>query len=68
MRKQMTIVVIGALRVNETSTLEKGRKGMEEKILFICVKVLRPTQPIMVMSSTVSLPNHTFSWAGLVQA
>ena len=31
-----------------------------------CVKVLRPSQPIKVMSSVVSLPNHIFSWAGLV--
>ena len=30
------------------------------------VEVWHTSQPIMVMSSTVSLPNHTFSWAGLV--
>ena len=34
--------------------------------LFVCVEVLRPSQLIRVMSSAVSLPNHTFSWAGLV--
>ena len=28
--------------------------------LFICVEVLRPSQPNGVMSSAVSLPNHTF--------
>ena len=27
--------------------------------LFVCVDVLRPSQPIGVMSSLVSLPNHT---------
>ena len=27
--------------------------------LFVCVEVLRPSQPNGVMSSTVSLPNHT---------
>ena len=27
----------------------------------ICVEVLRPSQPNGVMSSTVSLPNHTFT-------
>ena len=34
-----------------------------EKIfyLFVCVEVLRPSQPNGVMSSTVSLPNHTFT-------
>ena len=29
--------------------------------LFVCVEVLRPSQPNEVMSSTVSLPNHTFT-------
>ena len=29
--------------------------------LFVCVKVLRPSQPNGVMLSTVSLPNHTFT-------
>ena len=28
---------------------------------FLCVEVLRPSQPHGVMSSTVSLPNHTFT-------
>ena len=36
-----------------------------QMILFVCFEVLRPIQPAGVMSSTVSLPNHTFSWAGL---
>ena len=29
--------------------------------LFVCVDILRPSQPNGVMSSTVSLPNHTFN-------
>ena len=29
--------------------------------LFVCVEVLRPSQPSRVMSSVVSLPNHTFT-------
>ena len=29
--------------------------------LFVCVKVLRPSQPNVVMSSVASLPNHTFT-------
>ena len=29
---------------------------------FVCVEVLRPSQPNGVMSSAVSLPNHTFTW------
>ena len=30
-------------------------------ILFVCVEVLLPSQPNGVMSSVVSLPNHTFT-------
>ena len=30
-------------------------------LLFVCVEVLRPSQPNGVMSSSVSLPNHTFT-------
>ena len=29
--------------------------------LFVCVEVLRLSQPNEVMSSAVSLPNHTFT-------
>ena len=28
---------------------------------FVCVEVLQPSQPSGVMSSAVSLPNHTFT-------
>ena len=28
---------------------------------FVCVEVLRSSQPIELMSSMVSLPNHTFT-------
>ena len=31
------------------------------KPVFVCVEVLRPSQPNGVMSSAVSLPNHTFT-------
>ena len=30
-------------------------------IVFVCVEVLRPSQPNGVMSSAVSLPKHTFT-------
>ena len=30
-------------------------------LLFVCVEVLQPSQPSGVMSSAVSLPNHTFT-------
>ena len=29
--------------------------------MIVCVEVLRPSQPDGVMSSAVSLPNHTFT-------
>ena len=29
--------------------------------VFVCVEVLRPSQPNGIMSSAVSLPNHTFT-------
>ena len=29
--------------------------------IYVCVEVLRPCQPNGVMSSAVSLPNHTFT-------
>ena len=29
--------------------------------MFVCVEVLRPGQPKLIMSSAVSLPNHTFT-------
>ena len=42
---------------------EKGRREIEEIVedLFVCVEVLRPSQPNGVMSSAVSLPNHKFT-------
>ena len=30
-------------------------------VMFVCVEVLRPSQPNGVMSSAVSLPYHTFT-------
>ena len=31
------------------------------ELCFVCVEVLRPSQPNRVMSSAVSLPNHKFT-------
>ena len=36
-------------------------KGFSALSLFVCVEVLWPSQPSEVMSSAVSLPNHTFT-------
>ena len=37
----------------------------ELEVPFVCVEVLRPSQPNGVMSSAVSLPNHTFTGQAL---
>ena len=36
-------------------------ESYEDESVFVCVEVLRPSQPNGVMSSAVSLPNHTFT-------
>ena len=38
----------------------KERLRMSNILFVICVEVLRPSQPIGVMSSAVNLSNHTF--------
>ena len=38
-----------------------GSKLFAKACLFVCVEVLQPSQPNGVMSSAVSLPNHTFT-------
>ena len=38
-----------------------GYKKSMLKVKIVCVEVLRPSQPNGVMSSAVSLPNHTFT-------
>ena len=35
--------------------------GISSYEVFVCVEVLRPSQPNGVMSSAVSLPDHTFT-------
>ena len=43
--------------------VEKEEKYLPDmhSYLFVCVEVLRPSQPNGVMSSVVSLPNLTFT-------
>ena len=36
-------------------------KALFSTLNFVCVDVLQPSQPNGVMSSMVSLPNHTFT-------
>ena len=51
------------LRVAQDLTTmgDNSQKGVSFVCLFVCVEVLRPRQPNGVMSSAVSLPNHTFT-------
>ena len=44
-----------------TSTYKQHKVELLSECLFVCVEVLRPSQPNGVMSSAVSLPNHTFT-------
>ena len=43
----------------------KSMDNYYQTYLFVCVEVLRPSQPNGVMSSAVSLPNHTFTGQAL---
>ena len=51
--------MISTLRVNRL--LERVHYVAIQAVSFVCVEVLRPSQPNGVMSSAVSLPNHTFT-------
>ena len=42
-----------------------GLKSLQKYSAFVCVEVLRPSQPNGVMSSAVSLPNHMFTGQAL---
>ena len=41
--------------------MESGGSVLPVSILFVCVEVLRSSQPNEVKSSAVSLPNHIFT-------
>ena len=41
--------------------VNKIRHFMSFHVNFVCVAVLRPSQPNGVMSSAISLPNHMFT-------
>ena len=48
--------------VMQNKTIHKIMKTLtSDQGIFVCVEVLRPSQPNGVMSSTVNLPNHTFT-------
>ena len=45
----------------ELISIEPNFLLSKKTICFVCVVVLWPSQPNGVMSSTVSVPNHTFT-------
>ena len=45
---------------NITEVISRPRKADDGR-MFVCVEILRPSQPNGVMSSVVSLPNHRFT-------
>ena len=54
------------VQVHRSILVLAGRKCQKVPFLtrdgeFVCVEVLRPSQPNGVMSSAVILPNHTFT-------
>ena len=53
--------VIMVYTVSNSSSSFKAHYQVVLIEMFVYVEVLRPSQPNKVMSSVVSLPNHTFS-------
>ena len=53
--------VIMVYTVSNSSSSFKAHYQVILIEMFVYVEVLRPSQPNKVMSSVVSLPNHTFS-------
>ena len=54
----------GAAQMKNFTSASIGTNRPEQTVKdlgFVCVEVLRPSQPNGVMSSAVSLPNHTFT-------
>ena len=54
-------VLLGFLRKQLFHSYKRPEYEKILSLLFVCVEVLRPSQPNGVMSSVVSLPNHTFT-------
>ena len=55
-RENMVILQVRVIYLKGESMAESPKI-----VCFVCVEVLRPSQPNGVMSSAVSLPNHTFT-------
>ena len=59
--KHFEISVLRHIRFAELRKTINRTNALNRMNMFVCVKVLRPSQPNGVMSSAVSLPNHTFT-------
>ena len=56
-------ILYGELQVGKRShggQKKQYKDNFKASLKFVCVEVLRPSQPNGVMSSAVSLSNHTF--------
>ena len=54
-------VTVSATDIGQHERNRNHESDSDSVCLFVCVEVLRPSQPNGVMSSAVSLPNHTFT-------
>ena len=52
---------IGMSRADNSINIRRNLPINNPKPDLVCVEVLQPSQPNGVMSSAVSLPNHTFT-------
>ena len=57
------LYILGWQRVCVVVLAYKRARASVCGCVFVCVEILRPSQPIGVMSSAVSLPNCIFTWA-----
>ena len=48
-------------KINDAQHTKRTLMNFADTVSLVCVEVLRPSQPNGVMSSAVSLPNHTFT-------
>ena len=55
------LTVLGVFMRTELLRISVLRVTSGPRVEFVCVEVLRPSQPHGVMSIAVSLPNHTFT-------
>ena len=56
---QTALMIWAFFPCQQNTSKTVGARGL--KLEFVCVEVLRPSQPNGVMSSAVSLPNRTFT-------